>query len=511
MLESDDHYQTHLAIIYNLYAAVAQHEIHMTSFSQMEQLASQLTPKDQTIHWIWMREPETYLPNKIMTRAQSWIAHNPTFQFILWTNLIDQIELDEWISNLKEDYQTPFKTQKIQVKFLDETMTLIRDFCRLYGNQITPSLPPPSTASTSSSSMLEIMTYLFDPPASTTTAQTRTIYDSLQTTTTTTITTHRSNNYKINRIFKVDMLRVIILMMLGGIYCDFNDTICFYPMKYLLTRYSGKYFVGTDYDVEHPIFRNNYFMYRDVRNQEFITIGLYCINKALNEYLRITRPDFIRQYCQLCVELITLLNQHATEVNTQLSISSIQGRNPIAILPWFLQIPQLRQLIQQDPLKDNARVTALIGDILEHLPMVHSLGQRLRWELDAVDLPSLKNGQIKQKLRHRHPLSSEHRLSMTLPLALDPQQWETETTTYQFYDYFLLRYAVHMTVGDLILSTNFAYMEEVPNLIPYSRSNRLSTISMLTHIYDGTSYGLTKNYETHPGPQGDPDLRQEFL
>jgi hypothetical protein len=456
----------------------------------MEELVSHLTDSDRQIHWIWFREKGFQLPNKIMSRARSWLVLNPEFKFNLWTNLQDSLELEDFIASLSADNRSYFtgSNPRICVKYISDIQEQIEEFCLRFASQLKPEAH-------------EILQNWYQlPHTATTTTTTKTLTQEVKITT---IKTETTIQYKINRIFKVDTLRIIILSLLGGIYCDFNDTICFYPMKYLLTLYRDQYFMGTDYDTEHPIYRNNYFIYTSLGNKAFQELTLKCVNKAVGEYTRITTPSFCRQYVDLAIELLMILNTKPTPL-----------REGFPIITEALQLPLLKEIIARDPIKDTTRVMKLVGEIIEYLkpmsPTMETLGKRLSQEIDQLDPNQLRSYIIRKRCgRRRYPSLPE----IVVPIAFNREEIIPLVTTFEFYDHFLMKYAILMTIGDLILSTNIAYIDEIPNLIPYSRSNRLSTISMLTHIYDGTSYGLTKVYQDLPTSPVESaiSLRQEFL
>lgn len=466
----DDPYIDYLTDIYNLYGAIVKQQTRMILYDEMEKLSDQLTESDRQIHWIWFREKGFCLPDKIMSRAKSWIELNPTFKFYLWSNLSDQEELDEFLSALNETNRHYFTEGHIVVKYANEVLQCVEKFCHLYGSQLNCYVH-------------EILYHLYEVTTETTSGSAETL----------------KKNYKINRIFRTDILRVILLNIFGGIYCDFNDTICFYPMKYLLTMYHGSFFIGTDYDVEHPVFRNNYFLYNTLNNKEFLDNSIQCVNKAVNEYRRITTTDYMMQYYELCLEFLTLMNQNHANVS-----------EIVTLVPIFLQSTKLKKLIELDNLKDTVRVINLVAEIFgffgQKIDVFKQLSQRITQEVAFLDVNCLKMYNIKRKNNYRRKRLS---VNLCLPIIYDKTILDKIVDTYEFRDYFLIKYAIIMTVGDLILSTNTAYIGEFKNLIPYSRSNRLSTISMMTHIYDGTSYGLVKNYETiRPDTH---DLRIEFL
>jgi hypothetical protein len=294
-------------------------------------------------------------------------------------------------------------------------------------------------------------------------------------------------------------LRVILLCLYGGIYCDFNDTICFFPMEYLITLYQNEYFMGTDYDIEHPIYRNNYLIYTSYNNQQFNDLSMECINLAAQEHIRITSINYMEKYYDVCADFLHQLNQCNTLPTTE-----------TCLVNMLIGLDTFKEIIKNDSHKDNVRLIRLLYDVMDYLcyylPTLKNVSRRLIHELEYLDINCLKNNIIQYK-RNRRKWQSLNECE--LPVVYDLEKINSLTHTFQYYDYFLLKYGSHMTPGDLILSTNIAYIGKVKNLIPYSRFNRLSTISMIAHVYDGTSYGLTKSYDVV-----DPlveDLRKEFL
>ena len=57
------------------------------TFEAMTDSAKQLTTNDLSVHWVWIRDRHSYLPNKIMVRVRSWLVLNPEFQFYLSAQL----------------------------------------------------------------------------------------------------------------------------------------------------------------------------------------------------------------------------------------------------------------------------------------------------------------------------------------------------------------------------------------------------------------------------------------
>lgn len=492
MYPTGDIYHDYLQEIFNLYCVIVKNQSNFTNFFQMSKLAEKLTDVDKQINWIWFREKNFKLPNKIMNRANSWIILNPSFKFTLWTNLKNTDELNDFISELNSENKQYFTCGKITVKYQSDIENCIQQFCLLNSDKIKDSVT--------------ILKHLYFQNEIETKTDIQTIFTTTQTVTTSTVTTHTPNNYKINRIFKVDLLRIIILSLYGGVYCDFNDTICFYPLEYLLPLYIGDYFIGTDYDIEHPVFRNNFFIYSSFENKQFFNMTIKCINQATREYIRITDNSYIRQFVDLTDKILS-------NIETKTSISG----NELTILNNIIDNQSIRQsienLIKTDTHKTVTRILLMVCEIIQYfekyIPSLKSVGDRLNQELDNVAVNQLDIYIVRRKMMRRRRTQY-----ITLDSVIDINKMFISNLkycdTYDFHEYFLMKYAIHMTTGDLILSTNIAFISDFKNehlnLVPFSRLNRLSTISMITHIYDGTSYGLDKNYNILPNSYNSYDI-----
>lgn len=471
-------YTDYLTTIYNLYGAIVRRNKQFIPYEEMERLTTQLTTNDKQIHWIWFRDKDFRLPDKIMIRAKSWIELNPEFTINLWTNLVDQIELEDFISSMSDEYREYFINGRITVKYNRDLLNTISTFCDRFHSELNNDVK-------------RTLLYLYTPQKSTTTTNIITDVTLTHTTIITTIKTDIPNNYKIDKIFQVDMYRVIILMLYGGIYCDFNDTICFFPMKYLLTLYNNDFFVGTDDDIEHPAHRNNYFIYSSVNNNQFNKLGIMCVNRTVVEYTRITSPEYIKQYLMVCIQLVGCLN--VTKFD-----------NSMMLLPILSESTQIKSIMNSDKYKDKFKIIRLVNEILYYCGgSFRIISHRITQELEYIDIQCLKNGMIKMKRFHKN--LKLDMLDVNGNTYGDMIEFlEKKITTHEFYDFFLTKYAEIMTHGDLITYTNIAYIDEIKNLIPFLRMNRLSTISMITHIYDRNNY----NYNHSPDVT---DLRKLFL
>ncbi len=83
------------------------------------------------------------------------------------------------------------------------------------------------------------------------------------------------------------------------------------------------------------------------------------------------------------------------------------------------------------------------------------------------------------------------------------------TSTHDYYNHFLINYAKIMITGDLILNTNIAFIKDIKNLIPFSKSTKISFLSLMTHTYASSSYGSNITYAKESDFVG--NLQLEFL
>jgi len=466
----NDPYQSSIWATYNFYNALIKgnsDDCHRTiTFDEMEESTQKLDSSDKQIHWIWFRNTGFYLPNKILSRARSWITLNPEFRFYLWSNLNDKSELLDFISQLNDENKNYFLNGTITIKYKNDTLDEIKRFYSHYHSQLNNAY--------------------------------KKFYDDLF-----------NNGYRINTLFLIDTFRAIILNLYGGIYCDFNDTLCFFPMKYLLPLYKNEFFVGTDSYPEQPALRNNYFMYKSKNTEEmskqdeFLNMTIEVINRAINRYYHMTSMDYIKLYTNICLELLTSL-----------------AKNPQILSEIFtrLQLPTLVIIMNDDKKKTISRMMSIISSIFSYLSQkiisLQPLAQQLNNELASFAHPALDKYMIKYKRR---------RLRKKMPTVFnidtstsDPDQLRTLieeirelTSTTEYYNYFLLDYAKIMINGDLILDTNIAFLKDIKNLVPFSKSTKMSFLTLMTHTYASSSYGGAIAYTSESDFKD--NLRLEFL
>jgi hypothetical protein len=171
-----------------------------------------------SVHWVWFRKNNRKLTREISERALSWIIINPKSEFHLWTNLNDEFEFKEFISEL-EDYMQKIFISKITVHYNDETVCLYNEFMQEY-----------EMSNYYDRESCELMNSEF------------------------------SSHFKNSLIFKTDIVRLMILYMKGGVYVDFNDCLCMSPIKYVFLSHNLDLPIGVSdkNDLNHA---SNYFLY----------------------------------------------------------------------------------------------------------------------------------------------------------------------------------------------------------------------------------------------------------
>jgi len=165
----------------------------------------------EQVHWIWLRVDERRLDPMIARRVcASWFALNDPrdVNFTLWTNLKDEQELDEWLSDVPEDDYELF-ISRTTVRYIHETSGV--------ANELSDAIERPSSK------------------------------DLFATT---------------------DVLRLLILRQHGGYYADFNDVLPLCPLKTLARADRQSLLLA----YEGPKFQrviNNFFVYYDGTSKAF--------------------------------------------------------------------------------------------------------------------------------------------------------------------------------------------------------------------------------------------------
>jgi hypothetical protein len=264
-------------LIFHLYSSKVLDKNKLYTIDEMEEMVSSLTEYDKQVHWLWIRKPNTYLTNKIVKRCSSWIFLNPKFQMHLWTDLNNQSEYEDWISLLEPQHQELIR-QNVKIHYKDEMIQMVKEFITKYESKLEYSQ--------------QILT-LFE--------------------------TILSRKLKFEIIFKTDYIRNIILCMKGGIYTDFNDLICLYPIQYILPLYKNHYMVPVENNDLNNL--SNYFMYTSFQNQEFIDYTIDSLSYFPKLYHFIHDQDIYHKSFELMLDILkqeSITKEYLLTKNTEL-------------------------------------------------------------------------------------------------------------------------------------------------------------------------------------------------
>ena len=194
--------------------------------------AREVEPSDRQVHWVWFRRSPTWrLTEEIILRAASWIELNPGFQFHLWTNLANELELADFLADLPAS---------IHERYFHRTGTSI-------------------TVHYASEFRETIFTWLAANTDTTVQEQFAQVWASTE---------------RQDIVMKTDYTRNILLAVHGGIYADFNDLLCLAPIEPLLAAHAGSY-VGVSDNIT-PQSASNYFMYAARGNLDWNSIVIRC-------------------------------------------------------------------------------------------------------------------------------------------------------------------------------------------------------------------------------------------
>jgi hypothetical protein len=234
----DDKIYTHNdkdLFFYMIYHSSLNQKILKFDQEYINNISYNLTSKD--LHWVWFRMDDSRLPSLILERCRSWIDHNPEINFHLWTNLISQEESKEWFKDIPDNL-LQFFLQNVTIHYKHEMYDVVKNFCE-------------KTEET-----FFIWSFM---------------YEVLE-------------NYgdRGSMIFKTDLVRCMILYNLGGWYSDFNDTICFTPLKYIINPLNPEMiYIGCDYNHKDC---NNYIMYCPKGDEKWFNNTKKLINYSYRLY-----------------------------------------------------------------------------------------------------------------------------------------------------------------------------------------------------------------------------------
>jgi hypothetical protein len=172
---------------------------------------------DKKIHWIWYRKQNSKFPKICGRRVYTWLFLNPEIKPILWTDINNKEELEDFLSD-QDQIVYDLMISRINIIYKEELLNFIEE--------------------SNYKEIKEIFLPLFD----------RWLPEDM--------------------MVKTDVVRCMILYKYGGFYSDFNDTICLIPLRYVFKRLD-KLIIGSDTDKWDA---NNYFMYSPPMDKELLKI-----------------------------------------------------------------------------------------------------------------------------------------------------------------------------------------------------------------------------------------------
>jgi hypothetical protein len=213
------------------------------------------------INWVWFRKNNKKLTSEITERATSWIIINPNSKFHLWTNLKDNDEWNEFISEIKDEIKELF-IKNIIVHYYDETMNLVLKVMEEYKN----------------SKYYDEESY-------------KLLYNEF------------TSVYKNALIFKTDIIRLMILYEYGGVYADFNDCLCLSPIKNIFAIHNIKKPLGVsdNNDLNHA---SNYFLYSPRQSEEWKNIMFEMMHDSKYIVCFLKNIEMKNETKKFCLDLI---------------------------------------------------------------------------------------------------------------------------------------------------------------------------------------------------------------
>jgi hypothetical protein len=181
-----------------------------------------------TLHWVWFRKNEYKLTQRVETCVKTWLDMNSEMQFSFWTDIVDETELDDFLSLCDESFKNEFKT-RVKIMYLEDILEFLNIYFESYKDR---------------EAIKKFNKEIF-------------------------IKLIKDREYNKTLIAKTDYLRGMILHHFGGMYADFNDCCCMIPIKYWFHELIRKqpFILPCDTFNEKQI--SNFFLYVPKGSQEF--------------------------------------------------------------------------------------------------------------------------------------------------------------------------------------------------------------------------------------------------
>lgn len=252
-----------------------------------KELKSYPALSDHTLNWVWFRKPGFKFPPHCLKRAESWIRLNLEMSFTLWTDMENEDELLEFLSECPEEHAHHFTSGRVKIMYHKDTV----EFVKLYLESHKDKEQIKKFNGTLFLEMVE----------------------------------NRDNSRVL--IAKTDFLRAMVLHHYGGFYADFNDCECFLPIKYWFHELVRKQQLILPCDTFNETHISNFFLYVPKGSKMFKNLHLDTLagfEGILKCFKDDTTPNKISSlYLNYAKKFVRKLKQAETYEPTQLLVDTM--------------------------------------------------------------------------------------------------------------------------------------------------------------------------------------------
>jgi hypothetical protein len=467
---------------YNVYHTFAQNKIFYRKPSEIASIKYNLVP---ALHWVWFRRGVDKLNPRIIQRAKTWIEQNPELTFHLWTNINNEEELKDFLSDIPEESRESFfGANGVIVHFKSETWSEAKEFCDENFSILkeSDSQNPSKNLRTLSPDLTS--SKILDNPN---------LWDFIS-------DVLENTQDKASMIFKTDILRCMILYMRGGWYTDFNDTYCFVPLKYSVhPDKKNLIYIANDFAEK----LNNYILYSPKNNSKWLELTEQIIQKSYSVYQVLKTKDetFTKVMRSILKSFITSVSE-STE-------SGLDDKPFCELIDFKMGVwlnllnTESTKMLERQGLKlpcdlhlNSNTLMLFFRYIFSYIKKDSVLSDRISYELGHMSSLNLNRKnvyQVRWKYGFKeHTSSDEHGKNLRKGAIKEIEELWRDMVFPEDDMYSTLIYA---NVNKMLTITNMGmyFYENVENLkhayifpLGYCYSS-LSWISSITHIADGTS------------------------
>lgn len=392
------------------------------------------------MHWVWFRKPNAKLSAHILKRVQTWLDENPDVTFQLWTNLKDSVELEDFISNLDKEHKALFGTV-IHVKFAEEMLRVVPD------------------------NLKHIFT---------------------------------SDDPK-DMILKTDAFRILVLQKYGGFYSDFNDTLCFVPLRLLFHDSKPDCMFGAE---NYKQLINNYFMYTPPNHPFFQRCVSQILNHIPNIYNFIHSNHLGKFYLDQTIKFVQALHQrvHPQKISIMdvlsMSMSGFMGELQIFLQTMNFPSKMLRLYINTGHYMHAVLLVAPLEYLGVMIPMVEHGLKEISYARDIRfgQGVSWKSMDMRDKFD-----TSNIDMDPTIITKLEQLREDEEFHNY-FRHRFLMRlphlFMEYTNIGTIVMREQATNPHLKIYTLPGCEFARIVGVqTAISHFMDSTSCGSTTEYK----------------